>query len=490
MQGTTAAAAQAHADACVNFISTYGALGDIAPAAFLTDDHWSTLISPAARAELDALTLDELKALLRLPAASFATERPARPSAACTSAQGVILSDLRAFLGEAAQCRLEGLAVLLDQLCATSASVCCDDEEWNSTLRRHRALLGHKKAHEVSRVARLVQWLAGSAEGPLRVVDVGSGKGYLGTFLSVGLGIPTVSVEGSTLITEGAAKRHANVSRLFRRAAGGHAAQHELRTAWLTEAAEADEPRADENEPEQGAAAALQPLRLDGVGDAASVPTRTVLTGLHACGELSSTAVGAFIRQKEELWGLVCVGCCFHLMADGTFPTSRHVRQRGLALSRHARMLASKAVERELSQTAASTPDRTLWRPMLNLLLRDSFGVDVRARKNELVVGKVAHKSGSWAAYARAALAQLGFDPERVSTAELCALEERCTAEHLAHVQKLDVLRLALAPAVESVIALDRLLRVLESDECSAAWIVRMFEPSESPRCLGIVCRR
>jgi hypothetical protein len=57
-------------------------------------------------------------------------------------------------------------------------------------------------------------------------------------------------------------------------------------------------------------------------------------------------------------------------------------------------------------------------------------------------------------------------------------------------VRKLEVLRLMLAAAVESIIALDRLLRVLESGECVAAWIVRVFEPLESPRCLGIVCRR
>ena len=73
---------------------------------------------------------------------------------------------------------------------------------------------------------------------------------------------------------------------------------------------------------------------------------------------------------------------------------------------------------------------------------------------------------------------------------ELLELERRCSAHDLLRVKKLEVLRLALAPAVEAAIALDRLLHVLESGQASAAWIVRMFDARESPRCLGIVCHR
>lgn len=480
-----ASIARRHADACAEFIRAYGALADVAPASFLSDDHWSALLSPAARAQLDALSLEQLRKLALLSVAAPA-ERPARPPAAPVALH--IICDVPAFFTGAGACRLAGLAVELDALCASRAGACADGE-WSSQLRKHRALLAHKKAHEVGRVARAVQWLA--ADGPVRVVDVGSGKGYLGSFLSVGLGIQTVSVEGSALITAGAAKRHANVSRLFRNAGG----QHELRTAWLAQAAPAGEFDPGVLRSGGGVAESAGERGDDGAdGDARA--HRTVLTGLHACGDLTTTAIGAFVN-RSDLWGLVCVGCCYHLMADGAFPASRHMRQRELHLSRHLRMLASKALERELRPHAdaaatadADAPDRTLWRPMLTLVLRDSLGVDVRARHAELQVGRVAHRSASWVAYARAALAQLGFDPDAVCETELLELERRCSAHDLLRVKKLEVLRLALAPAVEAAIALDRLLHVLESGQASAAWIVRMFDARESPRCLGIVCHR
>lgn len=467
--GVSLELASEHADACAGFIRRYGVLADIAPAAFISDDHWGTLLSPSARAQLDALSLDELKLMLMRPGA-LPAGAPAAPDT------GHRISDVRAFFAEAAQCRLDGLAVTLDDLCAGSGSACGGDE-WGAALRRHRELLAHKKAHEVGRVARAVQWLAAGCDGPVRVLDVGSGKAYLGSFLSVGLGIRTVSVEGSALVTQGAARRHANVARLFR---GEQGEPHELRTAWLSDGAE-QPPVEEEPQPRLGSPACV---------DAGDAETRVLLTGLHACGDLTTTAVGAFIARRD-LWGLVCVGCCYHLMADGTFPTSRHLAQRGgLRLSRHARMLASKALERELRQPSGALAERALWRPMLTLLLRDSYGVDVRARSGELRVGKLAHKCKTWVAYARAALAQLGFDPEAAPEAELRALEAACMEQHLPRVHKLDVLRLALAPAVESAVAIDRLLRVLESGACAAAWLVRMFDPSESPRCLGLVCRR
>ncbi|KAJ1630730.1 methyltransferase domain-containing protein [Pavlovales sp. CCMP2436] len=336
--------------------------------------------------------------------------------------------------------------------------------------------------HEIPRMARCVQWLALASDRPVQVLDVGSGKGYLGSFLSVACGIRTVSVEGSHMIAAGAVRRHANLSRLFR----GREAGHELRVAWLSKTAADGESFAASSR-QDGATAAQEK------DEAAQ---RTILTGLHACGDLTSTAVAAFV-QRPELWGLVAVGCCYNMMAPETFPVSGHLRRSGLTLSRALRMLALKSLEREAGQQPAEggepalTSARTLWRPLLNLLLRDELGVDVRARSEELSVGRRASKSESWPVYARSALSHLGFEPSSVpNETALRELEVRCVGTSLERVLKLEVLRLMLAAAVESLIALDRLLSVLESGQCAAAWIVRVFEPSESPRCLGIVCRR
>jgi hypothetical protein len=181
-------------------------------------------------------------------------------------------------------------------------------------------------------------------------------------------------------------------------------------------------------------------------------------------------------------------------MAGDTFPTSVHLAGRRLALSRPLRMLAQKAVERELCAAPAARcgaeTDRALWRPMLSLVLRDALGVDERARDGERHVGRLGRKCSSWLAYARAAFEQLGLDGSGVSDSELLALEARASAESAVRLQKLEVLRLALAPVVEAAVALDRLLYVLESGTCTAAWIVRLFDPVESPRSFGIVCRR
>ena len=73
-----------------------------------------------------------------------------------------------------------------------------------------------------------------------------------------------------------------------------------------------------------------------------------VLSGLHACGDLSATMVRAFL-ECEEVKSLISIGCCYNLLSEQGndnnlhchgFPMSKGVANLGIHLGRNGRDLA------------------------------------------------------------------------------------------------------------------------------------------------------
>ncbi|XP_035307013.1 protein RRNAD1 isoform X5 [Cricetulus griseus] len=170
-----------------------------------------------------------------------------------------------------------------------------------------------KKQHEIRRLGELVKKLS-DLTGCTQVVDVGSGQGHLSRFMSLGLGLMVKSLEGNQRLVSRAQrldqellqalnkmeKRHPKVVQRGPRHSPHHVVQ------WVSPTALCEE--------------LLLPLETSGQGSA-----RLLLTGLHACGDLSVALLRHFCCCSEVV-ALASVGCCYMKLSDpGSYPLSQWV---------------------------------------------------------------------------------------------------------------------------------------------------------------------
>ncbi|XP_077852516.1 methyltransferase-like protein 25B isoform X9 [Macaca mulatta] len=170
-----------------------------------------------------------------------------------------------------------------------------------------------KKQHEIRRLGELVKKLS-DFTGCTQVVDVGSGQGHLSRFMALGLGLMVKSIEGDQRLVERAQrldqellqalekeeKRNPQVVQTSPR----HSPHHVVR--WVDPTALCEE--------------LLLPLENPCQGRA-----RLLLTGLHACGDLSVALLRHFSCCPEVV-ALASVGCCYMKLSDpGGYPLSQWV---------------------------------------------------------------------------------------------------------------------------------------------------------------------
>ncbi|KAK7990046.1 hypothetical protein PG989_010361 [Apiospora arundinis] len=220
-----------------------------------------------------------------------------------------------------------------------------------------------------------------------------------------------------------------------------------------------------------------------------------ILVGLHACGQLSEHMLRYFI-QLPFIKSLAAVGCCYnHIVPrspecpDG-FPISARLRSRDVSLSATALMTGCQAPN-NWERTDLSSPDSTfsnrrLYRTIFEKLLHDK-NIDISS-KNRTPWGIRKGDTVSFAKFARRAMHSLGIVDDAITDAELNEYDERyrgCKGQ-IAILWTLSVLCCKL---VESVIALDRYCYLVEQGARDAD-IVPIFDYSISPRNLMTVARK
>ncbi|XP_025929666.1 protein RRNAD1 isoform X3 [Apteryx rowi] len=207
----------------------------------------------------------------------------------------------------------------------------CQSAGLHPLLRKH---VKPKKQHEIRRLGKVVKRLSETA-GCDHVVDVGSGQGHLSRFLAFGLGLPVTAVEGDGCLVE-AAKRF----------------DQELLQALEKARARGAEVPLSPRGPRH-VAARLDPRELllpppPGPRDA----ERVLLTGLHACGDLSAALLRHFARSPRVA-AVTSAACCYMKLSAGPppapafgYPLSAWVAGLpGHALSYKAREAACHALE-------------------------------------------------------------------------------------------------------------------------------------------------
>lgn len=305
-----------------------------------------------------------------------------------------------------------------------------------------------KKEHEVDAMAELVASLAHRL-GVRQLLDLGSGKGYLAARMC---GPPhalrVLAVDSSEARNRSALERAAKMLQ-------GEGAER-LRTLTAS---------VDDKFDVEAAFSGNEKERL-------------LVCGLHTCGELGPSALRLAVRGVPRVRGLCLVGCCYHLLERG-FPMSQELRARGCRdPGRNARMLAAQCADRR-----QETGDTLFWRALLQLMLTD------QERDSGKRVGRLA-VAGMFADYARQALRRLGRDvvDESVLRAQAECLEREYGDEQRRRLLAFHRLRIAWAGCIEALLLLDRLVFLLEQwPTVAEAHIVRLFDPTVSPRCHALV---
>ncbi|XP_061333939.1 methyltransferase-like protein 25B [Pezoporus flaviventris] len=367
----------------------------------------------------------------------------------------------------------------------------CQSRRLHPLLRRH---VKPKKQHEIRRLGKLLQRLS-QATGCTRVVDVGAGQGHLSRFLAFGLGLSVTAVEGDGRLAGAAERFDRELLRELHKAGG--AAPHPRRRG-PPRSRSALTPRGPQHipgrldpalpwgefllPPDPPAPAARNPL--GGPGGAAD-GARVLVTGLHACGDLSPALLRHFARSPSVA-AVASVGCCYmKLSTPPGYPLSAWVSALpGHELSYRARESACHALEQYRDRLAGGGSPRLrahCYRAVLETLIR---GARPGLRRPGVQTVKKAHAL-SFPQYARLGLPRVGLDPASIPL-DSDAVGTMLEQQH--KVVAFFSLTLLLAPLVETLILLDRLLYLRERGFHCA--LVPLFDPRFSPRNLVLVAAR
>ncbi|XP_071583011.1 LOW QUALITY PROTEIN: methyltransferase-like protein 25B, partial [Heliangelus exortis] len=215
-------------------------------------------------------------------------------------------------------------------------------------LRRH---VKPKKQHEIRRLGKLLQRLS-LLTGCDRVVDVGSGQGHLSRFLSFGLGLSVVGVEADPRLAAAARRFDQELLRELgkrggpkRRGVAGNPPRHPPLTPrppqHLTGRLDPHAPWGEfllppdppSDAPPSPSSSSSWGVRNPLGGPGGSVGgSRVLVTGLHACGDLSPALLRHFTRSPRVA-AVASVACCHMKLSAAPGPSPPGVPPPGYPLS-------------------------------------------------------------------------------------------------------------------------------------------------------------
>lgn len=325
-----------------------------------------------------------------------------------------------------------------------------------------------KKIAEVARATKLIRDVC-EARGIRRIVDMGSGQGYLSISLAY------VFPELQVLAIDGSESQVAG-SQAFADTLGIPQTRLQHMVHWI-----------------DGSSALADKVNTWAAGE------QCILVGLHACGNLSEHMIRYFATMPC-MDALAVVGCCYnHIVPlsaacpDG-FPISRALRARNVTLTPTALMTGCQAPN-NWPRPDANEPSvfgrRRLYRAMLEKVFHDhnicvSSGGDGERpawgiRKGDMV---------NFTAFAHRAMDCLRVDAaKRPADAELRVYEEKYQ-DWDGRIAILWMLSVLCCKVVESVIAVDRYRYLAERQDVQDADVVPVFDVAVSPRNLMIVATK
>ncbi|XP_049991404.1 probable methyltransferase-like protein 25 isoform X2 [Alexandromys fortis] len=218
-----------------------------------------------------------------------------------------------------------------------------------------------------------------------------------------------------------------------------------------------------------------------------------LMVGLHTCGDLAPNTLRIF-ASKSEVKGVCSVGCCYHLLSEEFenqdkeyaqenwgFPMCRYLKEERWCFGRNARMSACLALERVAVGQGLPT-ESLFYRAVLQNIIKDYYGIT----KCDRHVGKIYSKCSSFLDYVRMSIKKLGLDESKISEEIIMDYYEKYRPR-MNELEAFNMLKVVLAPCIETLILLDRLCYLKEQEDVAWSALVKLFDPVQSPRCYAVI---
>ncbi|KAI4458702.1 cgi-41 methyltransferase [Holotrichia oblita] len=338
-----------------------------------------------------------------------------------------------------------------------------------------------KKSHEVEILSEIAASLK-TIGNISHLVDIGDGKGYLSSLLSLHYKIPVLGIDAAAINTIGAIKRVEKLGKYWHGIVGTNKSVlsksetkyenaynllYKQITQYITEETDLKE--------------LVQNIFVEQI-------SYIGIVGLHTCGNLAPASLKIY-ASNDDVKILCNVSCCYHLLSEKSldtdcetnigFPMSQFLLEKQFYLGRNARMLSAHSTDRIFDKK--ELPNRNIfYRAVFEVFLSQYF-----PNLNTKEVGRFRGSNIEFKVYARKALKRLNIDDSEFSDEDL----NKCYTSLINKEKQLytfTLLRCLLAPLIESLILLDRLIYLYENG-FGNSYLVQLFDPVVSPRCYGII---
>ncbi|XP_012533019.1 methyltransferase-like protein 25 [Monomorium pharaonis] len=306
-------------------------------------------------------------------------------------------------------------------------------------------LMNVKKSHEIEVLGKVIAEMALSTCS--LVIDVGAGKAYLSTYLSEYFNVPVLAIDSSQICHRGAISRQEKIQRRKQRLAKIRYVVEEL------------DDMTNYNK------------MVNTYYPDWSVNGNLILTGLHTCGMLVHSVIKAFLCAKD-INLLLVVPCCYHL-ADETLSGC-------WSFTKNARMLAQQSIERSRHNKRFSPS--LFYRAVLQVILHSMGYYNAKVGRGGPL--------NNFTDYAKYALTKIGVDKKQIPPAYVLHQIYQNHIHLEPRLRLFQMLRIYLSSVVEAAIMLDRVIFLQNNIQCSKVGVIRLFDPTLSPRCYGIIATK
>lgn len=158
-----------------------------------------------------------------------------------------------------------------------------------------------------------------------------------------------------------------------------------------------------------------------------------------------------------------------------------YLKEERWCCGRNARMSACLALERVAVGRGLPT-ESLFYRAVLQDIIKDCYGIT----KCDRHVGKIYSKSSSFLDYVRKSLKKLGLDESKLPEKLIMDYYEKYKPR-MNELEAFNMLKVVLAPCIETLILLDRLCYLKEQEDIAWSALVKLFDPVKSPRCYAVI---
>jgi hypothetical protein len=320
-----------------------------------------------------------------------------------------------------------------------------------------------KKFAEVQAGARYIEYVC-KRYGINRVVDIGSGQGYLSLTLAASCGLKVLAIDGSATQIAGS--------------------QEAAKQAGLVEEKQITH-----------LVRYISSATTETLGNEIFTwanGEKVLLTGLHACGSLSEHML-RLSTSVPAISYIAVVGCCFNHITPLSpshpqgFPISGFMRERGLKMKASALVTGCQAPTNWVHTKDSGFRRKAWYRAILEKLLWDKKFLPEDGQR--AVWGIRTGDLKSFSSYTQRALSSLNLTLGVDITGQEIDEYEKAYEARKGEIAILQTLSVMLCKVVESVIALDRTFFLMEQG-MEEVDVVAVFEYRVSPRNLMVVGRK